>query len=276
MARGRIIDAVISNSRKVNSISDQAALLFTWIQAHTDDFGRIEGGAEDVLFLVVPRRNWDKEKVEQYLKESWDIGLIRTYHENSKRYLEIIGFEDHQIFRSDRSRKAKCPIPSEYDNRWYTNDGQVAKIDTEVKLSKAKLSKVKLKPKTPIGKPVGTAPAVDPIKITPKERARSFFEGVELLKEKKEVPWLKELLNAIAENNQQMQKGVIWNEIKQFSDYWTELTHTGTRQRWECQKTFEVDKRLKTWFGRAGFRGFTASVTNTKPDKGKNIIGLNE
>lgn len=282
MARGRIIDAVISNSRKVNSVSDQAALLFTWIQAHTDDFGRIEAGADDVLFSIVPRRNWSKEKVEEYLKEIWEIGLVRMYHADGKRYLEVIGFDEHQTFRSDRARKPKCPVPTEYDTQWYTNDTQREKIDTEVKLSKAKLSKAKLKPKAPVGKPTETAPKTatevhiesqNEVIRTPKEKAKLFFEGVVKLTNKEEVPWLKDLLTAIAATNQSMQKGVIWGEIKAFTDYWTELTHTGQRQRWECQKTFEVEKRLKTWFSRAGFKSFSASA---KSGKGKTIIGLDE
>jgi len=273
MARGRIINAVISQSRKVNEVSDQSALLFTWIQAHTDDYGRIEGETEDVLFLVVPRRRWSEEQVEAYLKELVEVGLLKMYHDEGRRYFEVYAFDEHQTFRSDRDRKSKYPAPKDYDTQWYTNDTQRVQIDTEVKLNKVKLNQVKLKRKAPVGKP--TAPAQEPVKvITPKERAKMFFEGVRQLEVKEDVPWLQELLSKIAETNQAMRRGVIWSEIRSFTDYWTELTHTGQRQRWECQKTFEVEKRLKTWFSRAGFKSFTTA--NTKSGKGKNIIGLDE
>lgn len=277
MARGRIIDNTISNSRKVNSVSDQSALLFTWIQAHTDDFGRVEGGADDILFLVVPRRGWNEEQVEKYLKEMWTVGLVRSYHQDGKRYLEIVGFDEHQVFRSDRNRKAKYPVPTDYDTHWYTKGTQRVKKDAEVKLSKVKLSQDKVSEvNADGGKPPTTehnqeAEIAKP--LSPKEKAVQFFDGVEALKNKQEVPWLKEFLVAISTGNK-VDKMAVWHEIKEFSRYWTELNPTGTKQRWQLQKTFEVERRLVTWFNRAGFKGFSAAVA--KSGKGKNIIGLDE
>lgn len=285
MARGRIISNVISNSRKVNEVSDQAALLFSWIQAHTDDYGRIEGETQDVLFLIVPRRGWSEEQVEEYLKELWKIGLLKQYHdENGKRYFEVYAFDEHQTFRSDRGRRAKYPIPETFDTQWYTKDNQRVQsekpTDKEVKLSKGKLStsKVKVKQKPVIGKPM-TAPEKEAEvvkKPTPKEKALQFFEGVEALKNKQEVPWLQEFLNAIAQKNTNVSKQALWNEIKAFASYWTELNSTGTREKWTLQKTFEVEKRLVTWFSRAGFKGFTSSGSFGGSSKGKRIIGLDD
>lgn len=40
------------------------------------------------------------------------------------------------------------------------------------------------------------------------------------------------------------------SEIKKFMAYWTELNKSGTKQRWEMQPTFEVNRRLSTWFSR--------------------------
>ena len=187
MARGRIISNAISNSRKVNSVSDQAALLFSWIQAHTDDYGRIEGETQDVLFLIVPRRGWSEGQVEQFLKELWEVGLLKKYTDDGKRYFEVYAFDEHQTFRSDRGGKAKYPVPSAYDNQWDTTVSQGEKTDREVKLSKGKLStsKVKVKQKAVIGKPMPDAPeqeteVVKP--LTPKEKAQQFFDGVEALK----------------------------------------------------------------------------------------------
>lgn len=279
MARGRIISQSISNSRKVAEVSDQSALLFTWIQPHTDDYGRIEGGADDVLFSIVPRRGWTEEQVESYLKELWAVGLLKAYHENGKRYLEVYGFEEHQTFRSDRGRKAKCPVPNEYDSQWYTKDNQREKTDSEVKLSKVKLSQAKSKRSVDTQEVSADATPVKeekPKTITPKEKALQFFEGVIALQQKQEVPWLQEFLNAIVEKNKETTtKRAIWNEILAFTSYWTELNGTGTRQKWTLQKTFEVERRLLTWFSRAGFKNFSASGFN-KASKGKEIIGLDE
>lgn len=38
-------------------------------------------------------------------------------------------------------------------------------------------------------------------------------------------------------------------EFSKFIDYWTEPNQRG-KQRWELQKTFEVGRRLRTWFSR--------------------------
>lgn len=281
MARGRIISKSISNSRKVNEVSDQAALLFTWIQAHTDDYGRIEGGADDVLFSVVPRRGWNKEQVEEYLKSLWEVDLLKAYHdEHNKRYVEVVGFEEHQTFRSDRGRKAQCPVPTAYDTKWYTTDNQREKLSNQVKVSKVKVSKGKSK--RSVGAKVrqtetthnAEAEVIKP--PTPKERALRFFEGVVSLQNKQEVPWLQEFLNAIAQKNNNVSKQAIWNEIKAFASYWTELNSTGTREKWTLQKTFEVEKRLVTWFNRAGFKNFASTGSFAKSGKGKTIIGLDE
>lgn len=160
MAKGRIISRSISTSRKVSVVSDQAALLLSWLIPHTDDYGRIEGGADDILFAVVPRRRWEEAQVEKFLKELWLVNLIRTYHEDDKRYIEIVDFENHQTFRSDRSRVAKCPTPKKdgYDITWYTNDNQRGKEDAEVKLSQVKDKSSKVKPRKDItqGKPASS------------------------------------------------------------------------------------------------------------------------
>lgn len=41
-------------------------------------------------------------------------------------------------------------------------------------------------------------------------------------------------------------------ELDKFTNYWCEKSKSGTKERWELEKTFEVQKRLATWFSRAG------------------------
>lgn len=40
----------------------------------------------------------------------------------------------------------------------------------------------------------------------------------------------------------------VLREIKKFISYWTEPTRSGNKQRWELEKTFEITRRLNTWF----------------------------
>jgi len=45
-------------------------------------------------------------------------------------------------------------------------------------------------------------------------------------------------------------KNIVINEIVKFISYWTEPNKSGTKQRWELEKTFEIGRRLATWFSR--------------------------
>mgnify|MGYP001558754156 CR=1 FL=1 len=45
-------------------------------------------------------------------------------------------------------------------------------------------------------------------------------------------------------------KDVLSRELDKFTNYWCELNKSGSKQRWEMEKTFEVQKRLANWFSR--------------------------
>lgn len=107
---------------------------------------------------------------------------------------------------------------------------------------------------------------------TPKQKAETFFRGVEALIEGKPVEWLSALLAEMVAKNPKVVKAVFWREIKDFCFYWTERNSTGMKEKWQMQKTFEVDRRLTTWFNRAGFNGFSSG--GMIKAKGKEIIGL--
>lgn len=58
------------------------------------------------------------------------------------------------------------------------------------------------------------------------------------------------------------------SELEKFILYWTEPNKSGTKERWQGEKTFEVKRRLYTWLGRV--RGYSGQNFA----KGKKIIGL--
>lgn len=41
---------------------------------------------------------------------------------------------------------------------------------------------------------------------------------------------------------------LIATELQKFYMYWTEKTHSGAKERWQTEKTFEPKRRLVTWF----------------------------
>lgn len=59
-----------------------------------------------------------------------------------------------------------------------------------------------------------------------------------------------EFVNSIYEQNyfQIEDKKILLKEILKFADYWLEKWKTAKKYRWEKEKTFELFKRLRTWF----------------------------
>ncbi len=66
--------------------------------------------------------------------------------------------------------------------------------------------------------------------------------------------------------SQGLDGGLVKEEMLKFINYWSELNKSGTKQRWELEKTFELKKRLITWFSR-----IDSFNTNSKFNKHKII-----
>ncbi|MDA3814937.1 MAG: hypothetical protein PF549_01055 [Patescibacteria group bacterium] len=71
-------------------------------------------------------------------------------------------------------------------------------------------------------------------KITPLEESKEFFTS----RDKQQ-----EIIDILTEKGYQ-DAGM---EIMKFISYWTERNKSGTKQRWEMEKTFEVKRRIGTW-----------------------------
>ena len=73
---------------------------------------------------------------------------------------------------------------------------------------------------------------------TPSQETREFFENESTREEF--------ILKAVAKG---FDASLARNEIKKFCNHWMERTPNGRKQLWETKKTFEVRRRLATWFG---------------------------
>ena len=80
---------------------------------------------------------------------------------------------------------------------------------------------------------------------TPKQDANKFFEMVREAGEE-----FNQFITAFVLKTG-VDEIIIMREVKKFVNYWTEKNKSGTKQKWELQKTFEVQRRLATWFGNA-------------------------
>lgn len=82
-------------SRKINSVSEGAEVLYVRLLAASDDAGRYYGDAGWVLSKLFTARalagQLDKSTVESRLCELESCGLIARYHVGSETFLELIG-----------------------------------------------------------------------------------------------------------------------------------------------------------------------------------------
>lgn len=92
------------------------------------------------------------------------------------------------------------------------------------------------------------------LKKIPKLATVSFFSGVRDLANHKyvsaEANRVRLFLGELSKKYDIKNKSGIWMEVQSFESYWTELNSSGTKQRWQMEKTFEVDKRLRVWLAR--------------------------
>lgn len=104
----------ISTSRKVNRLPDRAALLYTWIIPHTDDYGHLEGDPISIRAKVAPMRTLTEQEVQQDLELMAQNELIRFYEIKGEKYIEVLNFDSFQTFKSDRPRSQEHPQPLDW------------------------------------------------------------------------------------------------------------------------------------------------------------------
>jgi hypothetical protein len=120
----------ISTSRRFAALAAEAGALgefaqtlFLLLIVHSDDFGRLEGDPWTVRLVAVPTSPRTEQEVATALAAMAEVGLIRWYDVDGRRFVEIVGFEDHQsgLHKRTRSRFPEPPgdsgklpeIPSE-------------------------------------------------------------------------------------------------------------------------------------------------------------------
>lgn len=106
----------------------------------------------------------------------------------------------------------------------------------------------KYAPKPKAAAPVGFLQADEE---TPRDVAIKFFSGDEQTQER--------IIEDFAKTGD---KQALEIEVKKFILYWTEPNGSGTKVRWQLQKTFDVKRRLFTWLSNK--KGFAPAKSNGK------------
>lgn len=167
----------------------------------------------------------DKEMVQKIIDRFTRDGKI--FYE--KGWVAIKNFQKHQSMNP----KVKIGIenglakaPKEIIDRLYIDHDSLSHLNSNLNSN--------LNPNSNLNS--------EPIGSTPKEQTIKFFEMVDT--DGQEYTLFLEKLSR--ETGADLI--VVRKEIKKFCDYWSELNATGKKQRWEKQETFEVKRRLSTWF----------------------------
>lgn len=112
----------ISNDQRVNLLSGPwPMLLYTWLIPCQDNLGRLEGDADIVRGMVFPKQRLVNEaRVEAWLKELHDKGLLYRYHVNGAWYLQFPkeSVKRHQKLVGNMSEESDFPSPDEYYHSW--------------------------------------------------------------------------------------------------------------------------------------------------------------
>lgn len=247
---------------------------------------RIPGECEQVLKVIL-RKTYGYNKKEDSISSSQFCDLTKLKKGNVSRALSKL-ITNKVVIKSDNNKRTGnvYRINKDYQE-WIPF---VIKSDNKKK-SKKLLSKKKHLLSKPITKviksdnnllsevrdTIDNIQVIDNIQKTenaPSILTKTFFKGVQDLRrsqaekipvESEEGKITQKFLKELQEKYPEAPKNVIWGEIQKFERYWTEKNKTGKKELWEMQKTFEVDRRLVTWFGRV--KGFNLTSNNTKPNK---------
>ena len=230
MAQKRMLDKKISVSEQVANLSDKAKLVFTWAIPHSDDVGLLPHSYKTLKALIVPMMEVRLEDFVAMVNEIVEQNLWQEFEYNGEKFWRIVKFKGHQTLKKDRQPQTILPIvfSKKPKDTWKTledigfqveDDG--IHLESEVKRSEEKVREDK-------------SVAVS----HPKNETKEFFES----------PTMQDaVIQKMVEKG--IPQPVAERELKKFISYWTELNATGKKQRWEKQETFEVMRRLATWFG---------------------------
>lgn len=231
----KIIDNPVWKNSQLSHLFIHLLLLATY-----GDTKFLWNGKEEVLkrgqlitgrYALAEATGISPNTIKGYLKILENIGIITRKSTNKFTIITIIKYNQYQDRRVNHTTKDTSQTPARHQPDTTFNN-----INKDNNINKESGDK----------------------SPTPSQVAKEFFNqettrrniGIQLA-EKYGVD-----LKAIAE------------EIRKFTQYWTEPNKSGTRQRWETEKTFEVSRRLEKWF---------SNIKHFKSDnKPTTTINLNE
>jgi len=117
MARGRMINKVISNSEKVSKLSLEATLFYTWCIVYTDCEGRLSGDVWLLKAIFPYVQKITPDNIPELISELVDVDLIYYYEYNGHKFIQIKSFINgkgkHQTINKSKEAASVIPPPPE-------------------------------------------------------------------------------------------------------------------------------------------------------------------
>lgn len=117
-----MISKSISVSEQVNELSDFAALLFSWMIPHANDYGVISGSSKKIKAMVMPMRSQNAMHVEKALQEIFEQQLIWLYEINGEKFIQFREWEKHQ---QGLQKRTKSDLPLYCENSLNASEADI-------------------------------------------------------------------------------------------------------------------------------------------------------
>jgi hypothetical protein len=136
-APGRMINADISRSRKIASLSPKAMSLFCLLIPHFNAHGKMLANVHLIKGLICPYIEWlPVDEIEALLMEISDKTNVKYWTDDSGEYLQSLNWIEHQQLRADRLGKDYLPdCPDELPDYSRTTPGLLP-LEVKEKLSR--------------------------------------------------------------------------------------------------------------------------------------------
>ena len=159
----RMIHAGISRSESMTNLSNEAALLFTWMIPNCDDQGRIVGSPGKLRMLVIPGRSgYTASDTEGYLSEMAREGMIIRYEIGGRALIQIKNWREYQGTRY--AYPSDYPPPPGWEDRINTWKDELARRKPpEIPGDSRRLPESPLGTGTGTGKGTGTGTGIIPL-----------------------------------------------------------------------------------------------------------------
>lgn len=255
MGQRRMFSPSIVESDAFLDMPASSQALYFHLGMYADDDGfvnpkkimRLMGAADDDIKVLISKRFVLPFECGVVVIKHWLIhNLIRTdlYKETQyKKEKSLLGLNDNGAYTELREGVSELKQIEAPEWLLKRRSGKRA-VNVPSAVCKDRLGKVRL----------GQDRLEREAEASPSQVAKTFFNDID------EQERIIDLLEAKGYN-----RTIVVREVIKFVSYWTEKNKSGSKERYEMEKTFEVGKRLATWFSRV--KEFSG-----QSNKGKEII----